>query len=240
MYVSAIKLENGSNICKKNSSNQGKISYAIGLSSTSRGKDNVTFGSIDPLTWAAIQGLKGVFGVLKKDAVINKAKSLLYSDNPKDGINAAIAIADKLSGKIFRSGVDDLLALAASKAHELSDVGYENKDLKQRLLSTTFFLDRLDYNETDLIPKQAKILFKELDNKIYLDFKKYLLTKALEPYHRPKIDDFESLVENTKDQKFIEEIRAKLDKIAKEKTEWEVYKMEHPEEFESPYNDARC
>ena len=127
------------------------------------------------------------------------------------GLEVTIGLYDKIASKMsthFYDHFDGLLETAADCARKLPDNEYANRDIKRKFLESMFLHEHKCYGEErteifydDEMPKAAKVLFKALDNKIYGEFKKHLISKAVLEKNI-MIADTDSLLDGVADSDF--------------------------------------
>lgn len=220
MYISAIKVANTGKGVNQNTS-KNKMSYsAMKMSKTSKG-DSVSFGALDPLTATIVSGIleeastgaaRGIFGIGKLKNAIKRAEALFDRYDVRPAIEAALKL-DAAHSQNLLLNTDNILNKAIIHSKKFSDNLSENQDLKRRVAEHCY-LERYDLlSETRTL---AEDFFISLNNKIYANFKKHLLTKIseknLEKHGQqglPNFRDIDSVLNGVGDEEFKANIKAR-------------------------------
>lgn len=214
MYISAIKVANARNGVNQNTS-KNKMSYsAMTMSKTSKG-DSVSFGTIDPMSFLLNQVVGKIFRYGLNEIKIENAEKLIREGNLAEGIGMTVQLnkAYKYDLMSIFSHIEDLNDFVASRLRGLSDSD-DNQALKKGFVASAFLrkikcrpesLFRAYYK--DPTSEKIKSLFKSLNNQIYGQFKKDLMTDAVLE-RKIMIEDTDSLLEGVGDKSFRDKVKS--------------------------------
>lgn len=219
VYITGVNFANNPKSMNLNKTkNQNNYSYtSTKLNIKNSGRDNVSFGVLDPVT-AAIVGTilqeaaeasaKGYLGIKKLRNTINKAEALFDRFDVKPAIETAMSL-DLRYNLNSNVNTNKLFKKAVTEVKKLSDEHLVNRDLKHRVIEHYFFEDG---NRTSL-SKTIEDFFINLDNSHHKDFKKYLLSKlANTGKGLLNFEDIDSALKGVGDEKFRNQIKLRRSK----------------------------